>query len=1085
GDAVADFTGESGHTFNLTELLGGSAVSAGTFELEFAFAEKPKRELSIGCGDNIEVGGAIKYKFDGDESFSTAEVKTGEDDTKYYDAIDLGENTSITIKIEPQPEYRLEDICLREDGFGNSATEEEITALLSETGKTYDLSSDITNFRFDFAFRNKLEGGNRPFRGEYSGTYVENIPVTVTGDLNFCINDSLFYASEEIPDDLTVDYHYSGNTVDFYVECHINRKYTKLTINGTNYLGQIPTTDEGLLAAIQGQLYRFKITVAKADSYSIESATAEVSGEEMVVGNFLWRYDSSENPDDLIEHGTMELQSIKVNGVDFEQTEFLKWNDDENGGDAVLPAGAEVTVKIIPEYGFQLTSFELNGNPFTTGEEQSVFTFEVARGNFHLGAKITEVGDEVKTGTDAVKSGEVDLGTNTIDSGSVILSVSDSGTSTSEFSKEGYEISSVLDINLNQVWYKGTLDDYWSSAMNNLSSEVGITLDLAENFEEVVILHKHGSNIEEITPTLENGKLSFKTSSFSDFALAVKAIDPSAGGCFQVVYDDRGDGKVEAQIGSGEKFTASPNVWGKWYQYSDNSQAINFTVTVPADRAGQTPIIEVVNQSDFTSKTISASRNNGTYTFSITPKNLFSGYENPTINVFVNWTAFDMLSAGEDEFVVHTVNLIDENGTVYVMGAMTQVTSGSYGNESKYIYQQASGTLHVIFEPGNNKELCGFRVINVGNSETEYGFESGNPLPEKQSGGGYDFTLNISGTETEIIIEALFIDSDNQVAKPVITPGGGTFTGSQTISISCEEGAAIRYSINGGEYVDYEGEFTISSSATIKAYAFKGEMEDSDVVTATFTKKSTSAGGSTGGSGGSGGSSTPDNPTVDGKEQSWSDVANDIEKLSEGTIETISLNGNTTVPADVIKAIAEMDAEVTFKVDSVFSWTVDGADIDENDAKAADLSISKTTVTGTSELRGTVGTGFTIKGTNVKSQLNINFKATHSGEFANLFKKVDGKLVFVDNVKIDENGAAIGLEVSEKGEYVVMLGEFSDRAGDMDNDGIINPKDAYAVLKNFVGIEKGVNPLVSDMNGDGFINPKDAMLILRKFVGLE
>ena len=194
--------------------------------------------------------------------------------------------------------------------------------------------------------------------------------------------------------------------------------------------------------------------------------------------------------------------------------------------------------------------------------------------------------------------------------------------------------------------------------------------------------------------------------------------------------------------------------------------------------------------------------------------------------------------------------------------------------------------------------------------------------------------------------------------------------------------------------------------------------------------------------------------------------------------ETIDLNGVTTVPVDVVKAIATSNAEVTLEVDDEFSWTIDGSEIDAKDAKAANLSITKTTVTGTSALRGTVGTCFSIKGTNVKSELNINFEATNAGKFANLFKKVDGKLVFVDNVKIDENGAAIGLEVTEKGEYVVMLCEFSDRPGDINNDGTINPIDSLSILKNYIEIEEGENPLVADVNGDGFINAKDAFRVL-------
>ncbi len=346
------------------------------------------------------------------------------------------------------------------------------------------------------------------------------------------------------------------------------------------------------------------------------------------------------------------------------------------------------------------------------------------------------------------------------------------------------------------------------------------------------------------------------------------------------------------------------------------------------------------------------------------------------------------------------------------------------------------------------------------------------------------------------IVSAELTSPKLTVKAPVISPKGGNFTGSQTISISCgTNGATIYYTTDGSKPTTgsarYTQPFTISETTTVQAIAVKDGMTDSGVVTEVYTKKTSSGintgGGSSSGSGGSSGgsSSTTKYPSVDGKTTTWSDVASDIEKLPEGKTETISLNGITTVPVEVIKAIATSNAEVTLKVDSVFSWTINGSELDDKNVQGADLSITKTTVSGTNELRGVVGTGFKSNGTNVKSELNINFKSTHSGEFANLFKKVDGKLVFVDNVKIDENGAAIGLEVSEKGEYVVMLGKFSDRAGDMDNDGVMNAKDSLAVIKNFLEIEKGANPFVADMNADGRINAKDALIIMKKFIGLE
>lgn len=334
-------------------------------------------------------------------------------------------------------------------------------------------------------------------------------------------------------------------------------------------------------------------------------------------------------------------------------------------------------------------------------------------------------------------------------------------------------------------------------------------------------------------------------------------------------------------------------------------------------------------------------------------------------------------------------------------------------------------------------------------------------------------------------------------AAPTITTGA-KFKESIEVTITATDGAATIYYTTDGSNpttssTKYTGAFTLTKTATVKAIAVSTGKEPSEVVSATFTKESSSTGGgsSSGGSRPSGGSygggsssSTKTNPTVDGKEKTWADTAKDIEKLPAGKEVSIEISGSKEIPADVIKAIAKSDAKINVEIDNAFSWTIDGSDINEKDAKAADLTINKASVSGTNALRGISGTSFKLNGTNVNSKLNISFKAAHAGKFANLFKKVDGKFVFVDNVKIDKNGNAIGLDVSEKGEYVVMLGEFSDRTGDMDNDGIVSAYDALAVLKESVGLEKGVNPLVADLDGDGFRSAMDALAILKMTVGL-
>jgi hypothetical protein len=79
------------------------------------------------------------------------------------------------------------------------------------------------------------------------------------------------------------------------------------------------------------------------------------------------------------------------------------------------------------------------------------------------------------------------------------------------------------------------------------------------------------------------------------------------------------------------------------------------------------------------------------------------------------------------------------------------------------------------------------------------------------------------------------------VEAPVISPAGGTYVTAQTVSITCVTvGASIRYTLDGSspsstEGTLYAGSFTLSSSATIKAIAYKADWENSSIASNTYT----------------------------------------------------------------------------------------------------------------------------------------------------------------------------------------------------------------------------------------------------------
>lgn len=242
-------------------------------------------------------------------------------------------------------------------------------------------------------------------------------------------------------------------------------------------------------------------------------------------------------------------------------------------------------------------------------------------------------------------------------------------------------------------------------------------------------------------------------------------------------------------------------------------------------------------------------------------------------------------------------------------------------------------------------------------------------------------------------------------------------------------------------------------------------------------------GGSSGGHvSGGGRDTTPTDtrPIINGERKTWTEIAADLGRQNGGSA-TIALNGETTVPAEVIKAIADRKIKVEFAYDSTKSWLIDGAKI--TTVSAADFSLFPGSV-DTSSLRGVSGGKYRISA-DIPAEIRFTFLKRYAGEFANVYKLVDGKLVFQTCIKLAEDGTAVVPGMSAPGEYAVMVCRYSDRQGDFDNNGVLDIYDAVALLRYSVGLESGENLQLIDLNGDGMVNCADASMVLRWVVGLS
>ena len=303
-----------------------------------------------------------------------------------------------------------------------------------------------------------------------------------------------------------------------------------------------------------------------------------------------------------------------------------------------------------------------------------------------------------------------------------------------------------------------------------------------------------------------------------------------------------------------------------------------------------------------------------------------------------------------------------------------------------------------------------------------------------------------------------------------VTPGTADYeSGTEvTLTVTPDSGYRVKsVTLDGKAVTLTNGKYTFKVTANC---TFEAE----------FVKKGGSSGG-TGGSGGSsaGGPSTRSLPTINGIEKSWQSIVSDISMLPEGGSAVIALNGETVVPVEAVRAISDVKAKVEFVVSTAKSWMIDGAKI--TTVCAADFTALPGIAEKTS-LRGVNGAAFKGGDTGVPAVLKLTFRKEFAGQFANVYKLADNRLVFLQCVKITADGTALISGVNAAGEYAVMVCEYSDLIGDINNDGVLNALDASAILRHITGIFEGVDILFADFNNDGTVNALDASAILKAII---
>ena len=241
-----------------------------------------------------------------------------------------------------------------------------------------------------------------------------------------------------------------------------------------------------------------------------------------------WAYDDTYGEDGRIEHGTAEI--IKINGQDVSQMTFSNFannSGDKSGGHLAVKRDDVVTIKLIPDYGYQLSGASINGVTLAPQTEVSTFTFKMPDTNVHFKGIFTQTQDEIKTTGTKVSSASFENGANAAPSGNLRLTVEDSDANTTNAlaQVENAVSAEAVNLTLDQIVSKGDGTN-WENPVTQFDQPVKMKLqvadyDTAAGYE---VVREHNGNLTKLTTSVsENGTLTFETNQFSTYFIVKTA----------------------------------------------------------------------------------------------------------------------------------------------------------------------------------------------------------------------------------------------------------------------------------------------------------------------------------------------------------------------------------------------------------------------------------------------------------------------------------------------------------------------------------------------------------------------------------
>ena len=290
--------------------------------------------------------------------------------------------------------------------------------------------------------------------------------------------------------------------------------------------------------------FELKIPKTQDDVYEI---TVQVDPSEYYyLGRYEWtneEYDS--DWPSYIAHSSIEIESVsfEYNGeviaytgdrFDHDFDDFLIHyevdpNDHVDRGMLMAPDNAIITVRIIPEYGYQVTDVTAAGGYITDDIGEYIFTIPKSEEDFQV--EVTPVEDTLVVDHQYIDTGSIDFGTSHFPGGTANTEIGEAYLSAEEIENfeayaGNYQIKQIFNVMVEAVLYKGTDEEVWTAELEGLDRYTQVTLHFTETIsgDEVVVLHQTGNNqfetLNNVTFDGQNNTITFKTMNYGNFAVA-------------------------------------------------------------------------------------------------------------------------------------------------------------------------------------------------------------------------------------------------------------------------------------------------------------------------------------------------------------------------------------------------------------------------------------------------------------------------------------------------------------------------------------------------------------------------------------